>query len=130
MLYVDRNPSTGLEVINLTRGDDAALEIPLTGDDGEPYEMDATEYLLLGVRQRPTEASELLLELHSEPGGNRIEFRHADTADLKPGEYSADIQLMTRDGQRVTVWPKLTGSMKTSTSSYRNFCLMTEVVME
>ena len=55
-------------------------------------------------------------------------FKHEDTNELSPGYYSAEVQLMTEDGKRITVWPKLVGNNKTSNSNRKNFCLMTEVV--
>ena len=116
------------DVINLTRGDDAVLTVPLTTDEGEAYAMSEEEVLTFGVRELPDEGSTVLMEIQSAPGSNDISIAHADTEALAPGFYSAEVQLMTRDGQRVTVWPKLTGSARTSLANRRNFCLMTEVV--
>jgi len=116
------------DVINLTRGDDAVMSVPITAPDGTEYTMEPGEYLIFGVRELPDESSEVLLEIESDPGSNLISFAHADTEDLDVGFYSAEIQLMTQDGQRVTVWPKLTGTNRTSIANRRNFCLMTEVV--
>lgn len=123
MIYVEDG------IINLNRGDDAALTIELTDTNGEEYVMDSSEYLIFGLRETPSEDSELLLEISSDLGSNIIRFRHADTADLQVGFYSAEAQLMLSDGQRITVWPKLTGQARTSKGNRRNFCLMTEVVL-
>ena len=123
MIYVER------DVINLNRGDDAVLTVPLTNYDGSEYVLSANEYMIFALRERPTEDSELLLELRSDAGENEIRFKHIDTKDMQVGFYSAEIQLMTSDNQRITVWPKLTGSSRTSTSNRKNFCLMTEVVL-
>ena len=128
MIYISSD-SSGMDVINLTRGDDAELTVPLTDDAGEPYEMGETEYLIFSMREKPVPESELLLELESEPGTDIITFTHADTADMAVGFYSAEVQLMTSDGKRVTVWPKLTGGQRTSANNRKNFCLMSEVVM-
>lgn len=127
MIYISSN-SDGSSVINLTVGDDASLTVPLKTEDGETYEMDQAEYLVFSVREKPTEESELLLQIESQPGSNEINFTHSDTADLDPGYYSAEVQLMANGGKRITVWPKLTGNGKTSLSNRKNFCLMTEVV--
>ena len=124
MIYVEN------DVINLTRGDDATLTVPMTTGDGEPFEMAGDEYLIFGVRQTPDEAAEVVLEVDSPPGENAIHLSHADTCGLAVGFYSAEIQLMTSDGKRVTVWPKLTGARRVSQSNRRNFCLMTEVIRE
>ena len=128
MIYISKGKDD-MQVINLTRGDDAALTVALTGDDG-PYEMTDREYLIFGVREMPTEESELLLFLRSTDGSNIIRFSHSDTEGLQIGMYSAEIQLMKEDGSRITVWPMLTGSSRISTGNRKNFCLMTEVVRE
>ena len=122
MIYISDN------VINLTRGDDAVLTMLLKDSEKHEYELDSREYLIFGLRETPTEDSPLLLEINGERGDNKIPFAHDDTKDLPVGYYSAEVQLMTSDGQRITVWPKLTGNSRTSKSNRRNFCLMTEVV--
>lgn len=127
MIYIS-NSSDGNGVINLTVGDDAALTVPLKTDDGEAYEMSGSEYLIFSVREKASLESPLLLELQSLPGENDIVFTHDDTKDMSPGFYSAEVQLMTEDLKRITVWPKLEGSSRTSASNRKNFCLMTEVV--
>lgn len=122
MIYISSN------VINLTRGDDAVLTMLLRDSEQHEYEMDSREYLIFGLRETPTEDSPVLLEIESDRGERTIHFTHDDTKDLPVGYYSAEVQLMTEDGQRVTVWPKLEGNSRTSKSNRRNFCLMTEVV--
>ena len=129
MIYIEKS-NDGSSIINLTVGDDASLSIDLKTDDGKEYEMSEDEYLIFSVREKPSSASELLVEIHSEGGSNEIKFAHADTADLPPGYYSAEAQLMAEDGKRITVWPMLKGNNKTSGSNRKNFCLMTEVVYE
>ena len=124
MIYISDNNS----VVNLTVGDDAVLTIPLKTDDGEDYDLAEHEYLIFTVREKPNEESPILLEIQSAEQSNDIVFTHADTADLTPGFYSAEAQLMTSDGKRITVWPKLEGNARTSNANRRNFCLMTEVV--
>lgn len=128
MLFISEDKD-GNEVINLTRGDDACLEIPMENADGESYTMGETEYLTFGVRRVPRLDSELLIDIESAPGSNRIIFSHADTADLDVGEYSAEVQLMTAEGKRITVWPLPQGRQRIKENVNRkNFCLMPEVV--
>lgn len=127
MIYIDTK-SGGGSVINLTIGDDATLEIPLKTEDGENYEMGENEYLIFSVREKPTEDSLLLIEKESDKGSNEIVLSHSDTSGMSTGFYSAEVQLMTEDGKRITVWPKLVGNERTSSANRRNFCLMTEVV--
>lgn len=127
MIYID-SKSGGGSVINLTIGDDASLEVALNTDNGEEYTMSQSEYLIFSVREKPTEESPLLIEIESDRGSNEIEIAHADTTNMSPGFYSAEVQLMTEDSKRITVWPKLTGNERTSSANRKNFCLMTEVV--
>ncbi len=122
MIYVEN------DVINLTRGDDGEIEVPLETDEGYEYVLGENEYLIFGVREQPLLTSPLLLEIRTDGGSNIIRFRHDDTADMDVGFYSAELQMMTADGQRLTVWPMLKGTKRTSTANRRNFCLMTEVV--
>lgn len=127
MIYISSN-SDGSSVINLTAGDDATLTVPLKTDDGEDYEMTENEYLIFSVREKATFESPLLIEIMSDEGSNEIVFSHQDTYNIAPGFYSAEIQLMTEDEKRITVWPKLIGNSRISASNRKNFCVMTEVV--
>lgn len=127
MIYISKD-NNGNEVINLTVGDDATLTVPLKKDDGTAYTIGNGEYLIFCVREKPSEESTLLLEVQSNPGSNDIVFTHNMTYQIAPGFYSAEVQYMTEDGKRITVWPKLTGNARTSGSNRKNFCLMTEVV--
>ena len=128
MLYISEDKDGG-EVVNLTRGDDACLEVPMKNADGEFYKMGETEYLIFGVRRVPRLDSELLISIESAPGSNRIIFSHADTADQDVGEYSAEVQLMTAEGKRITVWPLPQGRQRIKENINRkNFVLMPEVV--
>ena len=123
MIYVENN------VVNLTRGDDAVLTVPMVTQDGETYTIGEREYLIFTVRKIPSEDSPILLEIQSTPGQNIIYFRHSDTVDLDCGQYSAEIQLMATGNQRYTVWPKVNGAARyTPTTNRKNFVLMTEVV--
>lgn len=122
--------SNGQEVININVGDDGEITISLASDTGDPYTMASDEYLIFNVREKPTEDSELLIDIRSENGSNDIVISHNDTVNLEPGYYSAEVQLMANDGKRITVWPKLEGNNKTSKSNRKNFCLMTEVVYQ
>ena len=128
MLYLEETRDGSIK-INLTRGDDAVIEVPLQNIDEEEYILGEDEYLIFDVRAVPREDSELLIHVTSNPGSNRIVFTHEDTVNLEPGQYSAEIQMMTSDGKRVTVWPKPTGKFKIKdTANRKNFILMPEVV--
>lgn len=130
MLYITENRD-GSRIINLTRGDDAVIEVPLYNDDKEEYVLGETEFLIFSVRVLPREDSDLLVNIASVPGSNRIVIGHHDTKDLDVGVYSAEIQLMTSDSKRITVWPKPVGKFKIKdTANRKNFILMPEVVYE
>lgn len=128
MLFITENRE-GSEVINLTRGDDAVIEFPMENEYEEEYELGETEYLVFSVRVLPREDSELLVSIESVPGSNRIVFSHDDTVRLEVGQYSAEVQLMTSDNKRITVWPRPYGKFKIKdTANRKNFILMPEVV--
>ena len=116
------------DVIYITKGDDAVLEITsIATEGGEEYELQAEDVLTLTVRTLPSAQSPALIQIDALPGSNRIVFSHADTAELDVGRYSADVQLTTADGKRFTVWPAITGSGRYVVKSFNNFVIMPEV---
>ena len=116
------------EAIYLTKGDDAVLEVSsIAAEDGSQYSMQAGDVLTLTVRALPSADSPALIQIDSLPGVNRIVLRHADTAELNVGRYSADVQLTTADGKRYTVWPTITGSGRYVVKNLNNFVIMPEV---
>ena len=128
MLWITQTADE-MDCINITRGDDAGLPVDLyNGDD--PYVMGENEYLIFGARELPDTSLPLLLQITSAPGSNVIVFTHSDTADMAVGEYSADIQLMTATGRRVTVWPVPPDKKRTAQKSWKNFAVTPEVVDE
>ena len=128
MLFITEDKN-GQQVINLSRGDDAAIEVPLKDLNDEPFELGETESLIFDVRVLPREDSELLIHIVSVPGTTRIVFTHDDTKDLEVGPYSAEIQLMTAEKKRITIWPEPIGKQKIRDKINRkNFILMPEVV--
>ena len=116
-------------VIYLTRGDDAVIDVQLTIQDGGAYEMQPGDTVTLTVRELPKEESEIILDSSSAPGSNRIIINSADTENAEVGQYSADIELLTEDGKRYTVWPDLEGSGRYKTGNMKNFVIMPEVTM-
>lgn len=80
------------DVIYITKGDDAVLEIEsIAAQDGSEYALQETDVLTLTVRALPSADSPVLLQIDALPGSNRIVLRHADTAELNVGRYSADV---------------------------------------
>ena len=120
--YVENN------AIYLTKGDDAVLEVAsITTEIGEEYALRDADVLTLTVRELPSAASPVLMQIDSAPGSSRIVIRHEDTAELDVGQYSADVQLMTAEGMRYTVWPRISGSGRYKVRNLNNFVIMPEV---
>lgn len=116
------------DVIYLTKGDDAVLEISsIATEGGEEYALQETDVLTLTVRALPSAQSPALIQIDALPGSNRIVFSHDDTAELDVGRYSADVQLTTAEGKRYTVWPTITGSGRYVVKNLNNFVVMPEV---
>ena len=116
------------DVIYLTKGDDAVLEVSsIATEGGTEYELQGTDVLTLTVRALPSAQSPALLQVDALPGSRRIVFSHADTAELDVGRYSADVQLTTAEGKRYTVWPTITGSSRYVVKNLNNFVIMPEV---
>ena len=122
MLIVD----TG--IVYLTRGDDAVLAVTLTQDDGAPYEMQPGDELIFTMRDMPEAESPVLARITAQ--SPRIVIRHDDTKDIEVGAYSADVQLMTADGKRITVWPMLEILQRTRVTNWKNMVIMPEVTTE
>lgn len=119
------------EKIYLRRGDDEVLEVTLNNTDGSTAEIGENETLTLTVRELPVSESPIIFTTTSAPGSNRIVISHADTAEAPYGEYSADVQMMTADGLRKTVWPDFDEDNlpKAKASNLKNFILLPEVTM-
>lgn len=112
------------DVIYLTRGDDAEFEIDIQDEDGNAYEMQDGDRLILTVRALPSAESDVVFQVESD--SNQITIAHADTAEAKVGRYSADIEL--RSGGLIrTIWPQLEGSKRYIVTNLKNFIIMPEV---
>lgn len=119
MLKVENNK------IYMVRGDDEVLAVALDG-----YEMGEADTLTLTVRELPSADSKVLLAITSAPGSDRIVISHADTAEVAYGAYSADVQLMTAEGLRRTVWPtNITENSRQRVANMKNFMLVSEVTI-
>ena len=119
------------DVIYLTKGDDAVLEIEsIAAQDGSEYALQETDVLTLTVRALPSAQSPVLIQIDALPGSRRIVIRHEDTAELTVGRYSADVQLTTAEGRRFTVWPSVAGSGRYVVKNFNNFVIMPEVTLK
>lgn len=118
------------DVIYLTRGDDAALEVTAYVDEEQTqeYELQEGDKFIFSVRRIASATSSLVFAVESTTG--RIIINHEDTADKEVGKYSADVQLNTASGKRYTIWPKFQVTKPSTEFNYKNFCIMSEVTRE
>lgn len=118
------------DVIYITRGDDAALDVTAYLDDeqSEAYELQEGDKFIFTVRRIASAKSDVVFSVESTTG--RIVISHTDTADKEVGKYSADIQLSVASGDRYTIWPKFNVTKPSKEFNYKNFCIMSEVTME
>ena len=124
MLYIDD------DVISITRGDDATLEITINKSDGTEFEMDPSDTLTLTVRERPCCGCPVLLTSTSAPGSNRIVLSGDAKAEVCPGRYSYDVQLNRANGERYTILPnEIDPELQGRTANWRNFIIMGEVTI-
>lgn len=114
-------------VIYLTRGDDAVIDVQVTNIAGEDYTMQTGDTLTMTVRDVPDSGSPVILAVTSAKGEARIIIDGDETAEINPGQYSADIQLNTQDGKRYTIWPELEGASRYKVSNFKNFVIMPDV---
>ena len=112
--------------IYITKGDDAVIAVDIT-IDGHAYPMQEGDILTLTVRARPDADSPVLLETTGAAGDAQLVLAHEKTAQLAVGQYSADIQLTTQEGRRITIWPTPEGAARRSVSNSRSFTVMPEV---
>ena len=115
------------DIIYITRGDDAVLEVTsyLDEEGTEEYTLQEGDSYIFTVRKVASESSEIVFSV--ETTTNRIVISHNDTADKEVGKYSADIQLNTANGDRHTIWPSFSITKPSKEFNYRNFCIMSEV---
>ena len=122
MLIIEENK------IYLTKGDDGVLPVDVHSGDGE-YTMNEADVLTLTVRELPSADSPILMQVQSNPGSNRIIISAKDSADMTPGQYSADIQLTNGSNRKYTLWPLLDGIARYRVANFKNFILMPEVTV-
>lgn len=124
MLYIED------DIISITKGDDAVLEIDIITSTDTAFEMDSTDTLTLTVRERPCCGCPVLLTSTSAPGSNRIVLSGDATAEICPGRYSYDVQLNRANGERYTVLPcNLDPMLQGRAANWKNFVVMGEVTI-
>lgn len=115
------------DVIEITRGDHRTLEVMIYDNQNELYEMQEGDLLTLTVRELPEDASPVLVQVHSIT--NIIVFDSSDTTNVEPGQYSADIELVTADGKPFTVFSHVPENKrdKGKIKNWKNFIILPEV---
>ena len=114
-------------VIKHTKGDTGGLRITrIVLDDGTEYTLKPGDGLIFTVRAKPSEDSPILIQMTTNT--TEFTFTPADTKNLKPGRYSADVELITASGLTFTIWPKKKKSkIQPSYANFENFWLWPEV---
>ena len=124
-------------VITMFRGDSVALEVSMPVYDaageptGENYEMQSGDVLTLTVRRAPGREYPVLMQVAS--GTARLLITPADTRDMEPGEYSADMELKRADGSVDTIFPlleNLSPRARKKTVNWKNFIITGEVTAD
>ena len=99
MLYVDGN------IIKLTRGDTAFLEVPIMAklDDGteKPYELAQDDQLTLSIKRTVKDVEPSVQKVCV--GTNLFHICPEDTSACEFGKYLYDVQLKTAAGDVYTV---------------------------
>lgn len=117
------------DIITLTRGDNATIEVDLINDNDETYEMQSGDRLTMTIRELPTIESPILLSVNSQYGSNRILLRPEDTIGMAVGLYSCDIQMVTQNHEVYTVYPTFDTVPRKKIKNYKNFDLRSEVTI-
>ena len=114
-------------VLKHTKGDTGGIHIKsIVIDDGSAYTLAAGDTITFTVRQKPTKDSDVLIQV--ETTTMDIPISPSDTANVKPGKYSADIELKTAYGDIYTIWPpKANSRFQPNLSNFENFWLWPEV---
>lgn len=111
------------DVISVSRGTCLSLPVNMVSD-GTAVTMEATDYLVLTVREIASESSPILLQVTGEKGSNIITLHEEDTASLAVGKYSAEIRLYHYDCV-YSVWG--IDSTDTREKNLRNFVVLAGV---
>lgn len=115
------------DIIYITRGDNADLEVKVYIDEEQQteYELQEGDTITFTVRKIAKEESPVIFSITST--SNRIVISHEDTNNADVGKYSADIQLNTASGDIITIWPKFDVIKQSKEYNFKNFCIMPEV---
>lgn len=96
MLKVENN------IISLTRGDSAFLNVEITNDEGETYELEHGDVCEFTVKKY-TSSENVLIQ--KEVLNGEIRISPDDTKNLEYGQYVYDVQVTMANGDVATVIP-------------------------
>lgn len=99
MLKVENN------IISLTRGDSAFLNVEITNDDGEIYELEQGDVCEFTIKKYTSSANVLI---QKEVLNGEIRISPDDTKNLEYGQYVYDVQVTMANGDVATVIPPTT----------------------
>lgn len=89
--------------IELTRGDNAAIEIVLTDMDGNPYEYLDGDQIYLRIKKQVKDSVPVLIEKVGDITTSTFELVESDTKNLDFGDYRYEVELVTADKEHYTV---------------------------
>lgn len=87
-------------VISLTRGDTAVLQLSIKKDDGSDYAIAETDNILFTIKKNTKEKTVILQKAVS---NGTIGINPEETSSLDYGTYCYDVQLKKEDGTVATV---------------------------
>ncbi len=86
--------------IELTRGDTLHLEIEITNQDGEKYELNIGDKLEFTLK-RNTTTEEIIFK--KQLSSNQFTISHEETKKMNYGTYVYDVQLTQENGDVTTI---------------------------
>ena len=90
-------------IITLTRGDYAELDVSLYNQDETPHILTEGETLTLSVKRKTTDLTPIFQKVLKQGDEPVFVFLPEDTKDLAFGTYRYDIEFNTADGKPDTI---------------------------
>lgn len=90
-------------IITLTRGDYAALDIFVYNQDETPHILTEGETLTLSVKRKTTDLTPIFQKVLKQGDELVFVFLPEDTKDLSFGTYKYDVEFNTADGKTDTI---------------------------
>lgn len=90
-------------IITLTRGDYAELDVSLYNQDETPHTLAEGETLTLSVKRKTTDLTPIFQKVLKQGDKPVFVFMPEDTKDLAFGTYRYDVEFKTADGKPDTI---------------------------